>query len=88
MVLTFFESLNVFLINMVEILMMPAKLATVGLPKIETFWYKAYDVIISVHDDTKLILSRYSNQIVNGIIWRKFGNSSITMRKVIVTLIL
>ena len=50
---------------MVEILMMPAKLASVGLLKIKTFCYKDYDVIISVHDGTKLILSRDSNHIVN-----------------------
>ena len=67
---------------------MPAKLATAGLFKIKTFWYKGYDVIISVHDGTKVILSRDSNHIVNVVSWRKFGNSSITMRKVIITLIL
>ena len=33
----FFESLKVVLINMVTILMMPAKLATVGLLKIKIF---------------------------------------------------
>ena len=32
-----FESLNVILINMITILMMPAKLATLGLLKIKVF---------------------------------------------------
>ena len=43
----FFESLKVVLINMVAILMMPAKLATVGLLKIKIFWNKGYDVLYS-----------------------------------------
>ena len=67
---------------------MSAKLATAGLLKIKAFWYKGCDVIISVHDATKRILSRDSNHIVKVVIWPKFGNSSITMREVIITLIL
>ena len=72
---------------MAGILMMPAKLATGGL-KIKAFWYKVYDVIISVHDFTKGILLRDSNHIGNAVMWPKFGNTSFTMREVIVTLIL
>ena len=53
--LTFLESLKVVLINMVAILMMSAKLTTLGLLKINVFWNKVYDIIISVHDVTKKI---------------------------------
>ena len=42
---------------------MSAKLATAGLLKIKTFSYKGYDVIISIHDATKRILSRDSNHL-------------------------
>ena len=68
--------------------MMSAKLATGGLLKIKVFWNKSYDVIISVCDVTKKILSRDSNYIVDVVIWQKFGNSSISMKEVIITSIL
>ena len=48
---------------------MSAKLATLGFLKIKLFWNKAYDAIIFVYD-------------VNT---KKFGNSSPSMREVIVT---
>ena len=70
---------------MAGILMMPAKLATGGL-KIKAFWYKVYDVIISVHNFTKGILLRDSNHIGNVVMWP--NNTIFTMREVIVTLIL
>ena len=73
---------------MVTILMMSAKMATLGLLKIKVFWNKGYDVIISVHDVTNKILSRDSNYIVDVVMWPKFGNSSISMREVIITSIL
>ena len=73
---------------MVTILMMSAKMATPGLLKIKVFWNKGYDVIISVHDVTNKILSRDSNYNVNVVMWPKFGNSSISVREVIITLIL
>ena len=60
-----FESLNVILINMITILMMPAKLATLGLLKIKVFWNKDYDIIIFVHDVTNKILSGDSNYLVH-----------------------
>ena len=50
--LTYFESLMISSINMVAILMIPAKMASLGLPKIKVFWNKDYDVIIYVHDVT------------------------------------
>ena len=77
-------SLKVVLITMVTNLMIPAKLATLGLAKINVFWNKAYDVIISVHDVTNKTLSRDSNYIVNVVMWQKFGKSSISIREVII----
>ena len=63
---------------------MPAKLGTLGLLKINLFWNKGYDDIISVHDVTYKILSRDSNCIVEVVMYPKFGNFS--MRKVAVSL--
>ena len=68
--------------------MMSAKMATPGLLKITVFWNKGYDVIISVDDVTNKILSRDSNYIVDVVMWPKFGNSSISMKEVIITSIL
>ena len=73
---------------MVTILMMPAKITTPGLLKIKVFWNKGYDIIIFVYDVTNKILSRDSNYIIDVVMWPKFGNCSISMRKVIITLIL
>ena len=70
---------------MVTILMMSAKMATPGLRKIKVFWKKGYDVIISVNDVTNKTLSRDSNYIVDVVIWPKFGDSSISMKEVIIT---
>ena len=50
---------------MVTILMMPAKIATLGLLKTKLFWNKDYDFIISVYDSTNEILSSDSNYIVD-----------------------
>ena len=73
---------------MVAILMMSVKIATLGLLKKKVFWKKDDDVIISVYEVTNKILSRDSNYIVEVIMWPKFGNSSISMREVIITSIL
>ena len=86
--LTFLESLRIVLINMVKILMMSAKMANPGLLKTKIFWKKTYDVIISAHDVTNTILSHYSNYEVNVVMWPKFGNSSVTVREVIITSVL
>ena len=74
--------------KMVIILMISAKIVTPGLLKITVFWNKGYDVIISVDDVTNKILSRDSNYIVDVVMWPKFGNSSISVREVIITSIL
>ena len=73
---------------MVTILIMPAKMTTPGLLKIKLFWSKGYDVTISVHDDANKILSRDSSYIIDVVMWQKFGNCRISMRKVIITSIL
>ena len=72
---------------MVANLMMWAKLVNLDL-KIKVFWNKGYEVIVSVHDITNEILSRYSNYIVDVVMWPKFGNSSISMREDIIASIL
>ena len=67
MLLTFFKSLKVVLINMVTILMMSAKMATLGFLKIKVFLNKGYDAIIYAHDVINKILSRESIFIVDMI---------------------
>ena len=86
--LTFLESLMIVLINKVKILMMSAKMATRGVLKIKFFGKKDYDVITSVHEFNNKIPSRDSNYNVNVVMWPKFGNSSISVREVIITSIL
>ena len=65
--------------------MMSAKMATPGLRKMKVFWEKSYDVIILVNDVTNKILLRDSNYIVDVVTEPKFGNSTISMREVIIT---
>ena len=70
---------------MITILMMSAKMArpsTLDLIKIKAFWNKFYDVIFSTHDATNKSLLPDSNYIGD------VGNSSISMRKVLITSIL
>ena len=50
---------------MVTVLMMTAKIATLGVLKIKVFWNKGYDVIICIHDVTNIILLRGSNYTVD-----------------------
>ena len=59
---------------MVTILMMSAKMATLGLLKIKLFWNNSYDVIISDYDVTNKIVSCDSNYIVGVVMWPKFSN--------------
>ena len=54
----------IVLVNMVTILMMPAKMATLGLLKIRLFWNNSYDVIISNYDAINKISSCDSNYII------------------------
>ena len=73
---------------MAAILMISAKLATLGLLKVKLFWNKSYDVIISVHDVTNKMLSCDSNDMADMVMWPKFVSSSISMGEVIITTIL
>ena len=84
---SFFWVFKACLINKVAILIMSAKLALLGLLKIKVFWNKVYQVIISAHDITKKF-SKDSSFIVDVVMWSMFGNSSVTMREVIITSIL
>ena len=47
--------------------MMSVKLTSLGFLKVELFWNKGYDVIISVHDLANKFLSRYSNYNVDNV---------------------
>ena len=73
---------------MVTILIMSEKIITPGLLKIKMIRNKSYDVILAEYDVTNNILSRDSNDIVYVVMWPKFGNSSISLREVIITKIL
>ena len=73
---------------MVKVLIMSAKMATPGLLKIDIFWNRGYDVIISVDDVRNKFLSCDSNCIVDVVMWPTFGNSSISLREVIIISIL
>ena len=73
---------------MVAILMMSAKLATLGLLKLKVFWNKTYDVNISVLHVTNVILSRESSYIVDVVMRPKFDNSNVSIRETIITWIL
>ena len=86
--LAFLESLRIFLINLVIVLMMSAKLATPDVLKITVFWKTFYDVITTVDDVTNKFLLHDSSYTVDAFMWPKFGNCSISMREVIATSIL
>ena len=67
---------------------MQAKVATLGLLKIKVFWNKDNDIIISVYGVINKNLSLESSYIVDVVIWPRFGNSSTSMREVIISSIL
>ena len=70
---------------MITILMILAKMVTLGLLKINEikyFWKKGYDFKASAHDVTKKVLSCDSNYTADEVMWRKFGSSRVPMRKV------
>ena len=68
--------------------MMVAKMTTPDILEIKAFLNKCHDAIIYVYDVTNQILSSDSNYIVDVVIRPKFGNSSISMREVIIISIL
>ena len=49
------------------------------------YWKKGYEATSSAHDISDKILSSESNYTVDVVIWPKFGNSIISMRKIIIT---
>ena len=65
----------IVLINTLAILMISAQMATAEVLKINVFWNKSFDVIISVHNATIKILSRDSNYTVDVIMWSKFDQT-------------
>ena len=73
---------------MVTILMMSAKMATLGLFKIKLFRNKGYATIISVYDVINKNLPRDTNFIADVVMWPEFGNSKTSMREIIITSIL
>ena len=67
---------------MVTILMMSAKMTTLGLLKIKIFLNEDYDVIFFVYDVTNKILSRDSIYVVNVVMWPKSGNSNLNFIRI------
>ena len=53
--------------------------------KIKILWNKVYDVTIFANDISNKILSCNPNYIVDLVMWSKFGNSTISMKEVIIT---
>ena len=82
--LTYFESLRISLTNIIAILIMSAKIATIGFLKIKVFWNKKYNVIISANGIINQFLSRGSNCIVDVVRWPKFVSSSIYIKEVVI----
>ena len=74
---------------MVEIVMMMwGKLAAIGLLKINEYWNKRYDIIVSDHDVANNILLRDSSYSVGVVVWPKFNNTRFFLTEVIITSIL
>ena len=67
---------------------MSATLATPSLLEIKIFQYKGYDVIIIDYDVTYKTRLYGSNHIVDEVMLPKFGNSSISIKEVIIMSIL
>ena len=74
--------------NIVTILMMPAKLPTPDRLKIKILQNKGYDVIIPDYDVCNKILLSESNYFLDVFMWPKFVNSSISLKEVIKTSLL
>ena len=74
---TFFESFKIVLINMVTILMMTSKMTSPYLLKIKTFCNKDYDIIsFSMTSPLKFVIWSIDwNYIANVVMWPNFGNS-------------
>ena len=81
----FILSFTEYLINMISVLIMPAKYTNSVLLKIMTFQNNVFGVTSFVNDVIKKIESRGQNYIVNVVNWHKCGNSNILMRDVLIT---
>ena len=73
---------------MVAILIMLAKVATLGLFETKLFLNRGFDVIKSIHDVINKILLGDSNYVEDVNMRPKLGNSRVSMREVIATSIL
>ena len=73
------ESFEVVLINLVAIFMISKTLVF----RKKIFSNKSHDVVISAHDITNKILSHDANYFVDVAMWPIFGNSTISIEKVI-----
>ena len=60
--------MHIHLIHMVTILIMSAKMAALGVLKINVFLNKVYGIIASVHDVTNRILSHVANYFVDVVL--------------------
>ena len=73
----------IFLIYIVTILMISAKMATLSLLTVKVFWNKGHDLILFVHGVNKKLLSWYSDCIVVFVIlpksWFKFNNLRVAL---------
>ena len=67
---------------------MSVNLTTPSLLKRKIFRNESYDVIIFDYGATKKVLSRDSDDIVDLVLRPKFGNSSVSVREVIIISIL
>ena len=83
--LSFLESLRIFTINMVTILMMPAKMATPVLLKIKIFWKKFITSQFRYMTSPTEFYHVISNYNVNVVMWPRVCSSSISVREVIIT---
>ena len=72
---------KVFFPNMGAILMLSAKLTTLGVLKRKILLNKIDNFLISIFHVTNKDLSRGSNYIVDMAMWLKFANFSISMRE-------
>ena len=73
---------------MIAILIILSKSVTLGLLRIKILWNKGYDIMILIYRGIKKIVWPESNNIMNVVMWPKFGKSSISIREVIIALIL
>ena len=67
--------------------MMSEKMVTLALLKVNILWNKDCDLTVSVHGVSNNFLCHDWNYIVDVVMSSNFGNSSISMKEVVTTLI-